>query len=70
MHDFLLNPFVHGAMNGLGTAVGLDLIILKGAHDWGEFLGLYNWRVASFRYVQGIIIGGIVESGLSAFFGL
>jgi hypothetical protein len=70
MHEFLTVPFVHGALIGLASAIGIDLAILKSAHTWSEFIGQYDWRIASFRYVQGIVFGGLAEAGLSGFFGI
>jgi len=70
MHDFFAMPWVHGAAIGLASAVGIDLVILKAAHDWADFLAKYDWKIASFRYFQGLLFGALAEAGLSAFFGL
>lgn len=70
MHEFLTQPFVHGALIGLASAVGIDLVILKTARNWSEFLAQFDWKVASFRYVQGVVFGGFAEAGLNAMFGL
>ena len=70
MHDLLVNPLVHGALVGFGAAIGIDLVLFRSSSTWGEFFNKFDIKVASFRWVQGILFGALTESGLSAFLGI
>lgn len=67
---FLATPAVHGALIGLATAASVDLLALKVANSWGEFFAAFNWKVASFMWMKGILFGAISGAGLNALFGL
>lgn len=70
MHDFLLIPVVHGALIGLGPAIGIDLVIFKSSNSWSDFAAKFDLSTASYRWVQGLLFGALTAGGLSAVFGL
>ncbi len=62
---FLSFSAVRGVISGTVTAAIVDVGAFRGWKSWDDAL-TYNWGLASFRWFQGAIIGGLTGLGLSA----
>lgn len=58
LHLFLHTPFARGAFGGLLTAAVVDIQAFKHFQSWHD-AAEYGWGVATFRWVQGFILGGL-----------
>jgi hypothetical protein len=65
VHAFLKTPLGVGILGGILTAARVDYAAFKAWHSWHD-LQSYSWGVASFRWVQGAIIGAATAAGLAA----
>jgi hypothetical protein len=55
-----------GAANGALVAARIDFLAFKAWKDWSDILA-YDWRIATFRWFQGAVIGAAAGlSGVSA----
>lgn len=59
----LHSSVAHGAITGLVTAAAADYAVFRQWKNW-EDARTYNWGVASFRWVQGLIVGAMTGAGL------
>lgn len=57
--------FVKGAIGGLAVAAWIDYKAFLSWKKWGDIYE-YDWSVASFRWVQGAIVGAATGAGLGA----
>ena len=63
MTGFLSSPVVRGMLTGFLTAATVDLAAFRTWKRW-EDAARYSWRVASFRWVQGMVVGGLTALGI------
>lgn len=66
MTEFLQHPAVHGALVGALTAAKVDLSAFRAWRSVHDF-AVYDWRTATFRWVQGAILGALTAAGLGSF---
>lgn len=61
--DFLHNPIVQGAINGVVAAAVVDFAAFR---SWKSFqdAASYSWSTAAFRWFQGAVVGAISAAGL------
>lgn len=52
-----------GAITGLVTAAAADYAVFRQWKSW-EDARTYDWGIASFRWVQGSIVGALTGAGL------
>jgi hypothetical protein len=69
----MLTTIIHssafkGALSGLVAAILVDVHAFVKFQGWGDVIK-YNWGVASFRWVVGIISGALTGSGYGALVG-
>ena len=62
---FLHSPLGVGIVGGILTAARVDYTAFKSWHSWHD-LQAYSWGIASWRWVQGGIIGALTATGLAA----
>lgn len=65
LHAFLKTPMGVGILGGILTAARVDYAAFKAWRSWHDFQ-TYSWGVATFRWVQGAIIGALTSTGLAA----
>lgn len=65
---FLAHPIVKGAITGWLTAALVDYAAFR---SWKSFddAWAYDWKLAAFRWAQGLITGAITAAGLDTFLG-
>lgn len=56
-------PAMKGALVGTGTAALVDYGAFRKWQKWSD-LYQYDWRVASFRWAQGAVVGALAGYGL------
>ena len=59
-----VNKLALGALNGFGAAVLIDYAELRKWKSWDD-LAAYEWKVASWRWVQGALGGLIAAAGIA-----
>lgn len=64
-HAIISSPLVAGALSGLLSAAAVDYAAFRTWDDWHD-LTSYSWGLATFRWVQGAIIGAIAALGVGA----
>lgn len=64
-HFFTATPIGIGIASGFIAAVGADIVAFR---SWKTFddARAYDWKVATFRWVQGVVLGAISGAGLGA----
>lgn len=65
MTEFLQHPAVAGAIAGFLTATAVDFQAFRAFKSYDEFRR-YQWGLAAFRAVQGIVIGALSVIGIGA----
>lgn len=60
----LQHPISQGVLVGVGTAALVDYGAFRKWQSWKEFAE-YDWKVASFRWFQGAVVGALAGAGLS-----
>lgn len=60
------HPIVHGAITGAVSAAAIDLAAFRKWSSWHDAT-TYQWGLASWRWFQGALYGGLTAAGLSAF---
>ena len=63
--DVLQHPIIAGAVAGFLTATAVDFQAFRAFQTFGEFKR-YNWTLAGFRAVQGVVIGAVSAAGIWA----
>lgn len=63
MTAFLSSPVGRGMLTGLLAAATVDLAAFRRWKRW-EDAARYSWRTASFRWVQGMVVGGLTALGI------
>jgi len=66
--DWLSNPIVQGAIAGAIAAASVDLSAFRAWKRWNDILS-YDWRVATFRWFQGAVLGALGVAGVGAVLG-
>lgn len=64
-HQAIHSPAGVGALGGFLAAIRVDYVAFKAWHTWHDFQS-YSWGTASFRWVQGGVIGAISALGVAA----
>ena len=67
--DWLSNPIVQGAVTGAATAAAVDWAAFKAWKKWQDIV-TYDWSVATFRWVQGAVVGAVTAAGFGALLGV
>lgn len=62
MHLVLQSPIAKGFMSGAGAAALIDFNAFRTWNTWHD-LQVYNWGVASFRWLQGGVVGAVTAVG-------
>lgn len=65
MHAALHSPIGLAMLSGAATAARVDYASFRSWQSWHD-LATYSWSVASWRWVQGAIIGGLTVAGITA----
>jgi hypothetical protein len=60
-------PWVQGAVSGTLSAAAVDYHAFTSWKKWQDALH-YDWSTASFRWLQGFVIGALTGAGLGAMF--
>lgn len=60
--DLLHNRIVQGALAGLGAAALVDFNAFRSWKSWQD-ASTYDWKVASFRWLQGAVVGAVAALG-------
>ena len=63
MTDLFQHPIVQGAVQGFMAAAVVDVLAFRKWQRWEDAV-VYDWRVASWRWVQGTITGALVAFGV------
>lgn len=67
--EWLSNPIVQGAIAGAIAAASVDLSAFRAWKRWHDIL-TYDWRVATFRWFQGAVLGAFAAAGFGALLGV
>jgi hypothetical protein len=62
---FLRTPFGAGIISGLIASVSVDYAAFRSWRSWHDF-AVYSWGIATFRWFQGAIVGGLTGIGYAA----
>lgn len=65
LQQVLGHPVVRGAITGLISAVMVDYGAFRKWQSFDE-AKTYDWRVAAWRWVQGLVAGAVSAAGLDA----
>lgn len=65
IHTFVHTPYGTGAISGLTVAIAGDYHAFQSWKSWDDAVK-YSWSTATFRWVQGVIIGAVGTTGISA----
>ena len=68
MGDLLHQPVVRAALEGALVAAAIDYAAFRSWKSWQE-AARYDWRTASFRWVQGAVYGAMTGLGLAGLTG-
>jgi uncharacterized membrane protein len=68
MSEFVHSPIVVAALAGFISAASVDFTAFKKWQSWQEGLQ-YNWSLATWRWVQGVIIGAVTGAGFGVVIG-
>ena len=68
MHNFFHSKLFAGALAGLTSAMIVDVGAFRGWKKWQDAL-TYDWGIATFRWFQGIVIGGLTGLGYGSIIG-
>ena len=59
----MLKRLAAGAACGVASAAMIDFAAFRSWKKWDDAL-VYDWRTASFRWVQGAVVGMVTALGL------
>lgn len=68
MHELLSHPVVQGAIAGALAAASVDFAAFRAWQRWQD-VAAYSWATATFRWVQGAIVGVVSAAGLGVLLG-
>lgn len=68
LQAYLAFPLVQSILTGLVTAASVDLAAFRAWKSWDD-AATYDWKTASWRWVQGAVIGLLTGLGFGAAFG-
>jgi hypothetical protein len=60
MYEFFHNPIVTSAILGFAVAAAVDFQVWK---TWNDVA--FNWRIASYRWLVGALLGALSGAGYS-----
>jgi hypothetical protein len=60
------SPIARGAFAGLVSAAGVDFHAFRSWKSWNDAWS-YDYRVASWRWLQGVVYGAAAGAGLGMF---
>lgn len=63
MTELFTHPVIRGALSGLLSAAAVDFAAFRKWQSFDELL-TYNWKLAAWRWFQGVVVGGLVALGL------
>lgn len=61
--SWLSHPIARGALSGFLAAILIDVNEFRKWKNWEE-ASAYDWRLASWRWVQGVVAGAIGSLGV------
>ena len=65
LHQAMHTPAGRGALTGLLSAAAVDYAAFRSWDDWQDFTS-YSWGLASWRWLQGAVVGAVGALGLEA----
>jgi len=65
LQPYLVHPLARSVLAGVIAAAAIDIAAFRAWKSWDDATR-YDWRTASFRWVQGAVIGLLAGLGLAA----
>lgn len=68
MREIFANPIVAGAVTGAVSAAAIDFQAFRSWKSYHD-AATYDWATASWRWVQGAVVGAVTATGYGAVLG-